>query len=102
MNIASRMESDSEENRINMSSDAHAALIQQWPSARTTPRGETEIKVCTKPASGCIQPADVSSMQSSVTSAAAQGKGLMKRYFLDQDEEAVAVLLGNDGRYETG
>ena len=39
----------------------------------------------------------MSATQSSAPSAAApQGKGLMTRYFLDQDDAAVAALLGND------
>ena len=44
MNTASRMESNSEKNKITMSSAAVAALHEQAPSVRVIPRGELQIK----------------------------------------------------------
>ena len=44
MNVASRMESTSEKNRVTMSPQAHAALMQQAPEARTEARGLVEVK----------------------------------------------------------
>ena len=44
MNTASRMESNSERNRINMSAEAYAALREAFPDVRVTPRGALDIK----------------------------------------------------------
>ena len=44
MNTASRMESNSLANRINLSEAAYKALQEQAPSVRMTSRGKLEIK----------------------------------------------------------
>ena len=64
MNMASRMESNSEPNRVNLSAAAHAALKAALPGARTSQRGAVEIK----------------------------GKGKLECYWLDLDDVALEIL----------